>query len=155
MLKPALALVSMKITPRSRDFESPSSIDTCLRYEKRIRPLSMWLVTWMDQHMPVCMEFGHGTKSAPFVDEICFVAHQHNDHIAAALVAYLLNPPQRVQERLPICSRCPGGVKHCCCENCKAVHAACTCMTSSMYADATASSLVTSYTTTATEESRM
>jgi hypothetical protein len=55
MLKPALALVSMKITPKSRDFESPSSIDTCLRYQKRTRPLKIWLVTWMDQHMPICM----------------------------------------------------------------------------------------------------
>ena len=55
MLKPALALVSMKITPRSRDFESPSSIDTCLRHQKRTRPLYKWLVTWMHQHMPLCI----------------------------------------------------------------------------------------------------
>ena len=30
MLNPALALVSINMTPNSRDFASPSSIETCL-----------------------------------------------------------------------------------------------------------------------------
>lgn len=30
ILNPALALVSINITPNSRDLESPSSIETCL-----------------------------------------------------------------------------------------------------------------------------
>jgi hypothetical protein len=30
ILNPALALVSMNMTPNSRDLESPSSIETCL-----------------------------------------------------------------------------------------------------------------------------
>ena len=32
MLKPAFALVSMKMTLRSRAFESPSSMETCLQF---------------------------------------------------------------------------------------------------------------------------
>jgi hypothetical protein len=34
MLKPALALVSMNITPRSFALPSPSSMETCLLHEK-------------------------------------------------------------------------------------------------------------------------
>ncbi len=39
MLKPALALVSMKMTWRSLDLASPSSIDTCLHGSSYDRPL--------------------------------------------------------------------------------------------------------------------
>lgn len=38
MLKPALALVSMNITPHSRDLASPSSIETCLRNNQMLLP---------------------------------------------------------------------------------------------------------------------
>eukprot|EP00740_Mantoniella_antarctica_P012457 CAMPEP_0181373696 /NCGR_PEP_ID=MMETSP1106-20121128/15543_1 /TAXON_ID=81844 /ORGANISM="Mantoniella antarctica, Strain SL-175" /LENGTH=277 /DNA_ID=CAMNT_0023491465 /DNA_START=906 /DNA_END=1742 /DNA_ORIENTATION=- len=67
MLNPALALVSMNITPASRALLSPSSTLT----------------------------------SRPAAPPVRLVPHQHDDHVAAALRAHLVDPPRRVQKARP------------------------------------------------------
>lgn len=116
MLKPALALVSINITLSSRALLSPSSIDTCLVTWKHkvtqgttYSSTVVWRLLLMTmqciQHGASCTLKQHieTTPTIPFVYQVGFVAHKHNDDIAASFCSYFINPPCRVEKGLSVC----------------------------------------------------
>lgn len=97
MLNPALALVSINITPTSRDLASPSSIETCLfQILKHFGQGKLILYREMISRRTYVNEW-------PFVNKISFVPHENYDHVAAALCANFFDPFWRVQKWLSIC----------------------------------------------------
>ena len=64
---------------------------------------------WRPTHLCMCLHAPATTipataPPAPLVDEVRLVAHEENDNVIAPLRPHLLNPPRRVQERLPVCT---------------------------------------------------
>ena len=97
-------------------------------------------------------------RHLPLVHQVCLVAHQHDDHIAAALRPHLLHPPLDVEEGLAVCAT-RGGWRVLACMQPRAralLSSPCRLVLPPLTpATAPRDSLVTSYTTTATDESRM